>query len=133
MNEEQIQKLRKLRAVAALERAEFSILHPGPGDELPTSENEVTAFIRKRTKLYLESWVLPTIDRMIAWEGRLEEGQWVRARFPFANHGSLGTILHPQMMGDVLGYIVELSDPIPGGWTPNNVVFVPAENMEVVS
>jgi hypothetical protein len=133
MNEEQIRKLRELRAAATLERAEFSILHPEPGDELPTSENDVTAFIKKRTKLYLETWVLPEIDEMISKARSLEKGQRVKARFPFADHVSLGTIVCDQMLGNSLGYIVELDDRIPRGWCPNDVVFVPAENMEVVS
>ena len=46
-----------------LERAEFGEIRPDV--PLPTSEKEVTKFIRDRTRLYFTTWVHPLIDALI--------------------------------------------------------------------
>lgn len=48
---------------ARMERAGFnSIAHEGP---LPTTEAEVTEFIKERTRIYRESWIISPIQRAI--------------------------------------------------------------------
>lgn len=58
--------LRKLRSRVMFETASFDGVRNDPDDPLPSNEREVTEFIRRRTRLYMESHVLPTIDRLIA-------------------------------------------------------------------
>ena len=70
LTDKQISRLRELRRYATLENALFD--HVGPSDPdapLPTKESEVTAFIRERTRIYRQSWILPIIDELLA-EGR---------------------------------------------------------------
>ena len=48
---------------AQMERASFSqIATKGP---FPTTEAEVTAFIKERTRIYRESWIISPIKRVI--------------------------------------------------------------------
>jgi hypothetical protein len=56
--------LKEALDAAKLTRASFSNLFPD--DPLPTSEKEVTEFIRRRTRLYRETWVIPTMRRLLA-------------------------------------------------------------------
>jgi hypothetical protein len=42
-------------------------------DPLPKTEDEVTPFIRRRTKLWLDTWVLPKLRRLLEREERRAE------------------------------------------------------------
>lgn len=42
--------------------ADFEHCYTPEEDPLPTKESEVTAFIKKRTDLYIQSWVIPYLD-----------------------------------------------------------------------
>ena len=56
---------------AQVERASFSQLHSkGP---FPTTEAEVTAFIRERTRIYRESWIIAPLKsaiKLVAQDGK---------------------------------------------------------------
>lgn len=56
------------------ERASFSCITGAREEDglLPKNENEVTGFIKKRTRLYMQSWVLPVLEEMVA-RGRGED------------------------------------------------------------
>lgn len=61
----------------------------------------------------------------------------VRAKFPFCDHESLGSIVgcdegSALPMGETFGYLVLLDDPIPRGFTPSKMPFVPHNNVEAV-
>ncbi|CAO3447915.1 hypothetical protein [Azospirillum argentinense] len=56
--------LSELRITANFENASFGKLWGDVGDPLPKTEEEVTDFIRRRTKLYRETWVIPLIDEL---------------------------------------------------------------------
>lgn len=59
-----------------------------------------------------------------------EPGARVRAFFPFADHSSLATVLkHGEHIGDALGYMLELDNPLPAGWQPARIVWAPAVNV----
>lgn len=61
-----VRKLREVRRAITFERACFDNIVPSSDDPLPKSEKEVTEFIRRRTSLYIGSWILPVLDEMIA-------------------------------------------------------------------
>lgn len=61
--------VRVLRSRVLYESATFDTTVGGP---LPRTEAEVTAFIRERTRLYVQSWVLPLLDEL-AGEGVAHE------------------------------------------------------------
>ena len=62
----QIGLLRALRRVATLENAAFDHVGPAyPPVALPTDESQVTHFIRERTRLYRETWLIPVIDQLL--------------------------------------------------------------------
>jgi len=61
----QIRGLRKLRELANFERAHFERIGVGVDEKLPVLESEVTAFIKERTRLYRQTWVLPLIDALL--------------------------------------------------------------------
>jgi hypothetical protein len=61
------QLIERLRETANFERSSFGGFGwPKPDDPLPTrdSDPEVTDFIKRRTKLYRETWVNPLIDEI---------------------------------------------------------------------
>lgn len=55
--------LREVLQAAQMERAEFSRIIPN--DSLPQSEKEVTAFIKERTRIYRESWIINPLKEVI--------------------------------------------------------------------
>ncbi len=63
LTKKQIALLRELRRMASLESASFERI--GPDAALPTTEAQVTAFIRERTRLHRETWILPIIDQLL--------------------------------------------------------------------
>jgi len=70
MTKAELAGLRRLRRIVMFEQAEFGQICP-QDDPLPKTEAEVTAFIKRRTALYFESWALPVIEELIAHgEGR---------------------------------------------------------------
>ncbi len=57
----------ELRHFATLESADFSRLPPHDWrDALPTKEDEVTPFIRARTRVWRETWIVPLIAELEA-------------------------------------------------------------------
>ena len=73
MRPTRIQKLQELRDAAAFKRASFGAIGGFGEPPLPKTEYEVTAFIVGRTELYLNTYVLARIDRMIEQEKRRRE------------------------------------------------------------
>jgi hypothetical protein len=61
-------ELGRLREFASLEKGSFGNGYKNPGDPLPKTEAQVDEFIRRRTRLYLQTWVLPKIDELIEAE-----------------------------------------------------------------
>jgi len=66
LRQKDVLALKRLLQCVRFERAMFGQLHPDPGDPLPKTEAEVTDFIKRRTRLYIESWVAPIITALIA-------------------------------------------------------------------
>lgn len=66
MSKKAIKLLQHARAAATLERASLGNMWPDPADPLPTSEDEVTDFIRRRLELHHSTWVLGPIDEVLA-------------------------------------------------------------------
>lgn len=66
--------LGKARAAATLENAEFGSVWRNQGtpvpvkmaDGSPVTEANVTDFIRERTRLYRDTWVIPRIEEALA-------------------------------------------------------------------
>lgn len=58
--------LRELRETLTMEKCRFGNIHPAKDDPLPKSESEVDEFIKRRTRLWLETWVFPTLDEIVA-------------------------------------------------------------------
>lgn len=58
--------LRELRETLTMEKCRFGNIHQAKDDPLPKSESEVDEFIKRRTRLWLETWVFPTLDEIIA-------------------------------------------------------------------
>lgn len=56
--------VRKLRERVRYQNAGFDSPSGDPDSPLPRTEREVTEFIRARTKLYVESWILPLLDEL---------------------------------------------------------------------
>jgi hypothetical protein len=85
MTKRQANALRVLRRRLSLQNAGFSKIGPADSERdgaLPTSEKEVTEFIRKRTRLYLQTWILPIVNNLLAEaEGRpVRHGHYVLDR-----------------------------------------------------
>jgi len=49
----------------SMENASFDGFWDDPNDPLPTSEKEVTEFIRRRTKLWRQSWVIGPLQALL--------------------------------------------------------------------
>ena len=63
---EQIEKLRELRRLMTLEQTKFAELWDDPErNPLPKREAEVDAFIRERTRIFRETWILPVLDELL--------------------------------------------------------------------
>lgn len=56
-------ELREVLRIASMETTNFSQLH-GPHD-FPTSEKEVTLFIKERTRLWRQTWIIPQLKKAI--------------------------------------------------------------------
>lgn len=55
----------ELRRLVAYESAAFGYIGGSPADDpLPKTEKEVTDFIRRRTRLYVGSWILPLLEKL---------------------------------------------------------------------
>lgn len=66
--------LERLRELLSLKGSSFSTMNTDwENDPLPGSEAEVDDFIRRRTKLWRKSWVLPILERLIKAERRKVE------------------------------------------------------------
>lgn len=96
-----------------------------------SADNE-ELFARFRAGFKLASEIAERLGQTI-----LPNGTRVRARFPFCNHETLGTIKgcdegSALPFGETFGYLVLLDDPMPLAWTPTRLPFVPYENVEVV-
>lgn len=67
LTKKQLWKLRELRRYATFESAAFDHVRPDEEEpmKLPTKESEVTDFIKNRTLLYRQSWILPIIDELL--------------------------------------------------------------------
>jgi hypothetical protein len=73
--------LRRLRQLVSFDTACFGRIGPTPKEgQLPQTEKEVTDFIRQRTSLYREAWILPLIDALIDGDRRLAEKLMPRER-----------------------------------------------------
>lgn len=68
LSKRDVEALKEVRRLITFERAAFDKIHPDKDDQLPKTEKEVTEFIKRRTRLYFQSWVLPVIDEMIGRE-----------------------------------------------------------------
>ena len=63
----EIKKLREIRRLATFESANFSKLMSEPEHgSFPKSEAEVTDFIRERTRIFRETWILSALDELLA-------------------------------------------------------------------
>jgi len=66
LNKVEVRALKEVRERIKMKKASFGRVSELDDDPLPKSEKEVTEFIRRRTRLYMETWVLPVIDQLIA-------------------------------------------------------------------
>lgn len=48
-----------------MERCAFGTIWTDPDDPLPKTEAEVTEFIRRRTKVWRETWMIPKLEEVI--------------------------------------------------------------------
>ena len=64
LTKKQIAILREVRRLATLETASFRSVGPAT-DPLPADERDVDKFIKDRTRIHRETWILPPLDRMI--------------------------------------------------------------------
>lgn len=70
MTKEQIEKLRQIRRDATFEEARFGMLRDAPEEyPLPKCEADVDAFIRERTRIFRETWILSEIDELLGQVG----------------------------------------------------------------
>jgi hypothetical protein len=60
---EVLQILNKVLFDASMERANFSRIVDG--SPFPTTEDEVTGFIKERTRIYRESWIISPLEQAI--------------------------------------------------------------------
>ncbi len=58
--------LKRLLQCVRFEKASFNQIFSDPADPLPKTEAEVTEFIKRRTRLYIETWVAPIVQALIA-------------------------------------------------------------------
>lgn len=63
LTQKQQREIREVIRVATMERSSFSrIGFDGP---FPTSEAEVNAFIRERTKIWRETWIIGPLEKLL--------------------------------------------------------------------
>lgn len=66
MTKKHIEKIRELRTLMTLETSNFAKLWDDPGENpLPKREEDVNAFIRERTRVWRETWILPVLDELL--------------------------------------------------------------------
>lgn len=63
---DQRHKLEEVRRTATMETANFKLLRADPEDPLPKTEAEVNDFIRRRTAVWRDTWILPVLDDLLA-------------------------------------------------------------------
>lgn len=63
--------LRRALEDSSMELSNFSLLWASDSDPLPKNENEVTEFIKKRTRLWRESWIRCPIKQALEFLGNL--------------------------------------------------------------
>jgi hypothetical protein len=68
VSKEREEILTELLGYARFERADFSTIRTTADPPLPTSEAEVDAFVKSRTKLYMDTWVIPKIEQLLEHE-----------------------------------------------------------------
>jgi hypothetical protein len=66
LTDKQRRILEEIRSYATMESASFSRLWSDPDDPLPKTEAEVTEFIRRRTAIYRQTWILDYLDELLA-------------------------------------------------------------------
>lgn len=67
MTKEEHEVLSEIRRVMTLETSQFRALWDDPErNPLPKKEADVDAFIRERTRLFRETWVLSPLDELLA-------------------------------------------------------------------
>jgi len=74
LSKSDVARLEEVIRYVKFERASFNCITGAREEDglLPKNENEVTEFIKKRTRLYMQSWVLPVLEKMVA-RGRGED------------------------------------------------------------
>jgi hypothetical protein len=66
LTEREIDKLREIRRLMTLETARFREMWDDPERHpLPKCEAEVDAFIRERTRIFRETWILSELDDLL--------------------------------------------------------------------
>lgn len=60
-----IESLSEARRISKMETCNFSRIVPNKDDQIPTNENEVTPFIKKRIYMWMESWIGDPLDEAI--------------------------------------------------------------------
>ena len=85
MRPSRLRALKELRRLLQMREksCSFDSIGPwldSPEGRLPTNEREVTAFIRERTRLWRESWILPVLEQMIESEQQARKKRQARRR-----------------------------------------------------
>jgi hypothetical protein len=67
MTRKEHEKLQEIRRLMTFESARFGELWDDPQrNPLPKCEADVDAFIRERTRIFRESWILSELDELLA-------------------------------------------------------------------
>lgn len=66
LRQKDVLALKRLLQCVRFEKASFNHIFSDSADPLPKTEAEVTEFIKRRTRLYIETWVTPIIKALIA-------------------------------------------------------------------
>ena len=77
MRKNRVARLHRLRETASL-----STFIAGLSGPLPKTRAEVTKFIQDETRLYIETWVLPIVDELIAEATQAREKRRARGGRP---------------------------------------------------
>lgn len=66
-----IEKLREARRISTMENANFG------WDVVHTTARELTSttFVKERSRLYRETWLIPVLDELLAWAENKPEGK----------------------------------------------------------
>lgn len=73
LSKRDVRALMEVRRKLTFQTAHFAHFWKSDGDPLPKSEEEVNEFIRRRTHLFISSWIMPVLDEMIERGGDKEE------------------------------------------------------------